>query len=634
LLDHRIDMGTYSGDPEQYCAALADALARGKTTDRAVELADGRVIVVVNQPMVGGGWVATHEDITERRRAERELERTRTLLDTVIDNMPAMLSVKEAREFRYVLVNRVTEELLGVKRDEMIGKNAYDFFPKEQADSFTAADRKVARSRELLVVGEHAVSTPHHGTRILTTKKLSIFSASGEPQYLLALSEDITERKRAEERVAHMKHHDVLTDLPNRAAFGERLAFTLERAGGAKETFAVLSLDLDRFKEINDVYGHAVGDALLREVAQRLTAAAHGAFVSRVGGDEFALISTDGAQPATAAALADRVSAVLGADFAIAGERLNINASIGVAIFPADGANATTLLAEAEAALTRAKADGRGSIRFFEADMDVKLREQRVLHQDLRAAIARGELRLHFQPQASITGEIVGFEALARWYHPTRGMVPPDVFIPLAEESGLIVQIGEWILRAACREAASWLRPLQLAVNLSPVQFEHGDLVGLVHTVLLETGLSPARLELEITEGVLICDFSRAVSILRRLKALGLRIAMDDFGTGYSSLSYLQSFPFDKIKIDKTFISNVERNPQSAAIVRAVIGLARGLDLPVVAEGVETNDQLAFLSRESCDEVQGYFVGPPRPITEYAELTGGRRPRPALVASH
>jgi EAL domain-containing protein (putative c-di-GMP-specific phosphodiesterase class I) len=301
---------------------------------------------------------------------------------------------------------------------------------------------------------------------------------------------------------------------------------------------------------------------------------------------------------------------------------LRIGLSIGVAIFPDDGTNATALLANADAALYRAKADGRGTIRFFEPDMDKRLREHRALQHDLRAALERHELVLHYQPQASIGGEIIGFEALIRWRHPTRGLIPPNVFIPLAEENGLIMPIGEWVLREACREAASWKNPLLISVNLSPVQFRHGDLSTVVHSILLETGLPATRLELEITEGVLISDFPRAVSMLRRLKALGVRIAMDDFGTGYSSLSYLQAFPFDKIKIDQAFISNLESNAQSATIVRAVIGLARGLDVPVVAEGVETMEQLEFLANELCDKVQGYLIGRPSPMRDYSELAG------------
>jgi diguanylate cyclase (GGDEF)-like protein/PAS domain S-box-containing protein len=433
---------------------------------------------------------------------------------------------------------------------------------------------------------------------------------------------DLRERKRAEVRIRHLAHHDPLTDLPNRTAFNERLAAILDQAAASGGSFAVACVDLDRFKEINDVFGHPIGDALLREVSGRLRTAADGAFIARLGGDEFTLIAAEGPQPAAAEALADRLQAAVADDIEVEGHRLRIGLSIGVAIYPNDGTDATALLINADAAMYRAKADGRGSIRFFEADMDKRLRERRALQHDLRTAIARDELILHYQPQAMIDGAIVGFEALVRWRHPSRGVVPPATFIPIAEESGIIIAIGEWVLREACREAASWPRPLQIAVNLSPIQFRHGDLPALVHSVLLESGLAPHRLELEITEGVLIGDFSRAVSILRRLKALGVRVAMDDFGTGYSSLSYLQSFPFDKIKIDQTFISNLDRNVQSAAIVRAVIGLGRGLDLPVVAEGVETKAQLDFLSAEACSEVQGFLVGRPLPIEDYAEIVG------------
>jgi EAL domain-containing protein (putative c-di-GMP-specific phosphodiesterase class I) len=263
--------------------------------------------------------------------------------------------------------------------------------------------------------------------------------------------------------------------------------------------------------------------------------------------------------------------------------------------------------------------------------MDKQLRERRALQHELESAIELNQLALHYQPQARIDGEVTGFEALMRWKHPAREMVPPSVFIPLAEDSGLIMQMGEWSLREVCRQAASWPRPLHIAVNLSPLQFQHGDLPTLVHSILLETGLSPQRLELEITESVLIGDFSRALSILRRLKLLGVKIAMDDFGTGYSSLSYLQSFPFDKIKIDRSFISKLDENPQSQAIIRAVIGLARGLSLPVCAEVVETNDQLAFLTREACDEIQGYLIGRPQPIESYSAITGELSPEVAIL---
>lgn len=417
--------------------------------------------------------------------------------------------------------------------------------------------------------------------------------------------------------------------MPNRALFNERLAEVLRHSAEANTCLALVSIDIDRFKEVNDVFGHMVGDLLLCELARRLRSAGGDAFVARIGGDEFSLIVT-GEQPATAERLCENLIASAGADFLVEGRDLSVGISIGVAVFPTDGTDESTLIRNADAALYRAKSDGRGTIRFFEAAMDKRLREQRALQQELRSALEEAQLRLEYQPQARVNGEIVGFEALLRWSHPQRGLVSPSVFIPLTEESGLIMPIGEWVLREACREAASWSRPLRVAVNLSPVQFKHGDLPGLVHAVLLETGLAPNRLELEITEIVLVSDHARALSILRRLKSLGVSIAMDDFGTGYSSLSYLQSFPFDKIKVDQAFISNLERNPQSATIVRAVIGLAQALNIPVVAEGVETQEQLAFLSLEMCDNVQGYFIGRPMPILAYADAVG--RPADQLKA--
>ena len=434
--------------------------------------------------------------------------------------------------------------------------------------------------------------------------------------------EDITEQKRAEKRIAHIAHHDSLTGLHNRAAFSDYLATTIDETLRVAGTFAILCLDLDRFKEVNDLHGHLIGDALLREVARRLQAVAEGAFLARVGGDEFIVITAGDAQAAAAGQLAQQLKSALNGDIEIAGRQLNIGLSVGIASCPVDGTDPATLLANADVALYRAKAEGRNAIRFFEADMAAQLRDRRELQHDLQSAAANGELRLDFQPLARIDGRIVGFEALVRWHHPSRGVVAPGVFIPLTEESGLIVAMGEWILRAACREAASWPNQLQISVNLSPVQFRNDDIVRLVHETLIETGLDARRLELEITEGVLIDDFSRAMSILRRLKSLGVRIALDDFGTGYSSMSYLQAFPFDMIKIDRSFISNLERSAQSKALLRGVIGLARGLELPVTAEGVETQAQLDVLTRAGCDLVQGFLIGRPASIDGYAEVVG------------
>jgi diguanylate cyclase (GGDEF)-like protein len=425
------------------------------------------------------------------------------------------------------------------------------------------------------------------------------------------------------EQITHLAHHDALTGLPNRAGLAIRLTETFDRAKADGTSFALLTVDLDHFKEANDVFGHAVGDELLCAIARRLQVAAQGAFIARIGGDEFTLVLETRGQPTAAGALADRLLNSMTQDLEIRGQKIPIGLSIGAANYPTDASDPMALQANADAALYRAKADGRHLVCFFHPEMDRRLRERYSLQHDLRSAIAHDELRLHYQPQATIDGKVFGFEALVRWQHPKHGLVPPSTFITLAEQNGLIVEIGEWTLREACREAASWTNPLQIGVNLSPVQFPYGDLPNLVHSVLLESGLAPKRLELEITEGVLINDSSRALSILRRLKGLGTKIAMDDFGTGYSSLSSLQSFPFDKIKIDRTFISNVDSNQQSAAIVRAVLGLSKSLHMPAIAEGVETEREREFLMHEGCREIQGYLIGRPLPIASYSHLTGG-----------
>ena len=641
LVNARVASGTFfSADPERYTQELLDAMQKRESTSTTMELTDGRIVAVISHPTPdGNGWVVTHEDITERRRTEMELHRSQALANIVIENVPSTIVLKDAHTLRYVLVNRAGEDYFGIPRKAMIGKIAEEVFSKDTADTIAEHDEEIMRTGEPQFYDERPQKTPGGATRIAATTRIPIRDAQGQSQYLLTVVDDRTHRKRAEAQIARLVHHDLLTSLPNRAAFTACLDATIETAARDNQSFALLCLDFDRFKEVNDVYGHATGDEMLRQVSTSLQAAAGGAFLARLGGDEFVVIATDGEQPGAAEAMADRLLAAVNQDIGVNGHSVRIGLSIGVAVFPVDGADATTLVGNADAALYRAKAERRGTFRFFEAGMDKRLRDQRALQQELRNAIERSELTLHYQPQARIDGKIIGFEALVRWQHPQRGTITPGTFIPLAEESGLIVPMGEWIMREACRQAASWPKPLQIAVNLSPVQFRHGDLPGLVHSVLLETGLSPSRLELEITEGVLIDDFSRAVSILRRLKALGVRIAMDDFGTGYSSLSYLQAFPFDKIKIDQAFISNLEQNSQSATIIRAVIGLARGLELPVLAEGVETNEQLAFLIKESCDEIQGYLIGRPLPIEDYAALTGhsttkrANRPRPIAAAS-
>jgi diguanylate cyclase (GGDEF)-like protein len=433
--------------------------------------------------------------------------------------------------------------------------------------------------------------------------------------------EDISERRQDEARIAHLAFHDQLTGLPNRAAFSDHIAKTFGRASIDNESFAVLRIDLDRFKEINDVYGHSSGDRFLAEIARRLGLTCQGSFLARSGGDEFTIISSVGAQPAAAEELCWQLSTVLETPVRIDAYEIQASFTIGASVYPQDGADVDTLVATAEAALYRAKAEQRGTVRFFEPAMDRQVREKRSLQQDIAQALEKNELELYFQPQALTGGKVFGFEVLLRWHHPVRGMVSPGIFIPLAEEIGAIRAIDRWVLREACREAASWPNPLSIAVNLSPIDFRQNDIPAMILAVLLETGLNPQRLEVEITEGVLIDDFERTIAVLRRIKNLGVRIAMDDFGTGYSSLSYLQSFPFDKIKIDQTFIAKIDNsNSPAAAIIHAILGLGRALELPVIAEGVETEEQLAFLAKEGCNEVQGYLIGRPSPIALYQHV--------------
>ncbi|MCA6123023.1 EAL domain-containing protein [Bradyrhizobium sp. WSM 1704] len=586
-------------------------------------LASNRVIAR-NEAGAPEFLIALFEDVTERRSLSRELENNKKFLELVVDNIPVSLIVQRVKDGRYLLANRSAETILNRRREDATGLTAADIFNPREAKLIIARDEAALRKRGM-IAEEHPISTKD-GLRLFLTRRMTVLDEQGEPQYLIKTHEDVTDRRQTESRMAHMAYHDGLTDLPNRAAFLQALTQMIEACAGTDEEFAVLCVDLDGLKEINDVFGHAMGDKVLIEVAQRLQSAARGGVVARLSGDEFGLI-IDGRQPAAGIALAEQAAEALGQDFAIDGKSVRTGLTTGIAVFPHNGPDAASLLANAGAALFRAKAKSRGTISIYEPEMDQQVRDRRVLHQELSVAIRNGELSLYYQPQAAAgtsiaASEVIGFEALARWHHPVRGFVPPGDFIPLAEESGLIVEMGEWILREACREAASWAVPLQVAVNLSPAQFTHGDLVGLVHSILLETGLAPDRLELEITEGVLIEDFDRGLSLLRRLKALGVRISMDDFGSGYSSLSYLQAFPFDKIKIDRAFVINLGRNPQSAAIVRAVIDLGHGLEMSIVAEGVETEPQLAFLAEEGCDAVQGYLLGKPAPIGQYAALVG------------
>ncbi|MGO9769993.1 MAG: putative bifunctional diguanylate cyclase/phosphodiesterase [Roseiarcus sp.] len=436
----------------------------------------------------------------------------------------------------------------------------------------------------------------------------------------VATHEDISERQNAEKRLSHMARHDALTGLANRFLFQERMEQAV--AGLQRgDAFAVLCLDLDHFKETNDTLGHAVGDALLREVAARLRKCVREIdTVARVGGDEFAIVQVGIAGPNEPGNLAQRLFDVLTKPYEIEGHQINIGACIGIALAPRDESVGALLLRLADIALYRAKSEKRRPYRFFEAAMDSELQSRRRLEIALRKALADEELEVYFQPiNDAKTKSIRSFEALVRWRHPDRGMISPAEFIPLAEQTGLIVPLGEWVLRTACKEASHWPCDVRVSVNLSACQFKAGDLIGTVRKALADTGLAAQRLELEITESVLLDGSSDNLAMLHELRGLGAKIAMDDFGTGYSSLSYLRSFPFDKIKIDQSFVRNIDKR-DAREIVRAIAGLGRTLGMTTTAEGVETEDQLEKMIAYRCTEVQGYFFSPPVPASEVAGL--------------
>lgn len=494
IIEHRIHSGVYDGeDPEAYVQERLDAIDEGVASTKIHHLTNGRIIAIVHQPMSNGGWVATHDDITEIQRIEAQ--------------------------------------------------------------------------------------------------------------------------------VRHMAHHDSLTDLPNRILLRQRIDDALKHARRG-QGFAILCLDLDRFKAVNDTLGHPVGDKLLKAVATRLGKCVRETdTIARLGGDEFAIVQAAANQPHEATALATRICEAIRQPYDIDGHNVVVDTSIGIAIAPQDGNDPDHLLKSADMALYGAKSDGRGVFRFFEAEMDARMKARRNLELDLRKGLELGQFELHYQPLLNLkTNEISGFEALLRWQHPERGMISPVEFIPVAEETGLIVPLGEWVIQQACRDASGWPHGIKIAVNLSAVQFKNNNLVSIIVKALTSSRLAATRLELEITESVLLQDNVSTLRTLHELRDLGVRIAMDDFGTGYSSLSYLRSFPFDKIKIDRSFVSDLSGREDSVAIIRAVASLGNSLGMVTTAEGIETEDQLRRVHSEGCTEIQGYLCSPPRPAHEITRM--------------
>jgi diguanylate cyclase (GGDEF)-like protein len=747
LLAHLEDAGIISGDQDRYAAELIAAMAAGRPTQAHRELGDGRTVLITNRPLPGGGWVATHADITERVGAERQAQEANAYLRDVIEAMPAGLILYD-REDRYVLCNRRFDAMYpktadlrvpGMRFEDLLreGLARGVYAESEGRGEAWLAERLAAHSRPagayeqrhangrwLRVEDSRSSNGGHIGIRIDITELkqreeqlqlenikldaalqnmlqgLAMFDRDGKlivcnqkyvqlyglPDELtrpgtshqallahrlasgvmaksdidviaqrtrpgaplapaeslfeledgrtvlvkmrlldnggwVATHEDITDRREAEAQIAHMAHHDALTGLPNRVLLRERLDAALAHAQPGNP-IAVLYLDLDHFKSINDTLGHGVGDELLKEVAARLCGCLGEAdTVARLGGDEFAIIQIGIDSPSEVAGLAARIRDALTMPYELDGHQVPADVSIGISLAPDDTLDPDQLLKNADMALYRSKADGRGTYRFFEPQMDERVRARRTLELDLRNAIANGEFELYFQPVVNLArNEISACETLLRWHHPTRGMVPPAEFIPVAEETGLINQIGEWVLRQACREAATWPTNIAVAVNLSPVQFKNQNLALLIVSALGDSGLSAGRLELEITEAVLLQNSEATLATLHRLRELGVRIAMDDFGTGYSSLSYLRSFPFDKIKIDRSFINDIDEKDESGAIVQAVTSLASRLKIVTTAEGVETHAQLRMVQDLGCTEMQGYFYSRPVPAKDLARF--------------
>ena len=565
------------------------------------------------------GFAGTIEDITEtRRRRDEERLRVRAAMECASD---AILIVDA--DGATLFANAAFERCFGYGREGLAEAGGLPAVLVDMANS--AALAQAFRNGEPwqeeadVVAGDGRVLP-------LLIRVSTIRDDQGAGFGSVVICTDLTDRRQAEARIQHMAHYDWLTGLPNRVFFRERLNAAIAQAAHEGRGFAVLCLDLDRFKAVNDTLGHPAGDRLLQLAALRLQAVVReGDTVARVGGDEFTLIQLGISQPDQAMQLAERLIQALAEPFDLDGREAQIGASVGVALAPLHGTDPDRLLGFADVALYEAKSQGKRQACVFTPDMDRMLRKRTELERDLRRAVAEKRLHLHFQPQYLLATEtLVGAEALLRWTDPQRGVVTPNEFIPVAEDSGLIVDIGHLVLETACREAVTWPQALSVAVNVSPVQFHSGDLIGTVRQILGETGLPASRLELEITEGVLLHDTEATRATLLGLKSLGVRITLDDFGTGYSSLSYLRRMPFDKIKIDRSFVAALGQDPAAGALVRSIIGLAKGLGLQTNAEGVETKLQARLLRDEGCQEVQGYYYSHPISAAAFADLQDPR----------
>ncbi|WP_027053346.1 putative bifunctional diguanylate cyclase/phosphodiesterase [Mesorhizobium erdmanii] len=623
ILRHSADIGIASQSADELYAIRKPYIDQAKASTYEEMLSDGRIISISHRPLALGGWVSIYEDITEQRRAEQDLKEQHRRFDAALANMSQGLLMYDG-DGKMIVRNRRFLELYNVTAaDFPLGATHRDALERLlELGIYTKidVDSEVAKTEACLVAGK-----PHSAYRYLADGRTVLvtrrpMSGGG----WVVTFDDVTERRRTEERMIHLAHHDTLTGLPNRSMFRERLDLALEDT--TAPPLAIFSLDLDRFKAINDTWGHPAGDWLLKSVAERLQRCLRNEtdIVARFGGDEFVVLQFNSRGIADAERLAKRIVEAIAKPFRDRSRDMHVGISLGISIFPEDGRDADTLLKNADTALYRAKSEGRNLYRFFEPAMDAIVQARRALEVDLEAALPRQEFDLDFQPIMNIaSGEIIGAEALMRWHSPARGTVGPDQFIPVAEETGLIVPLGEWALRKACAAAASWPPGLRIAVNVSAVQLKSGGFARSVISALAFSGVPAGQLELEITETVLMDESKAVLKTLQQLRDLGIRIALDDFGTGYSSLGYLRRFPVDKIKIDRSFIRDMG-NRDTAAIVRTIIGLGTELGIVVTAEGVETEEQLDMLRDNGCVEAQGYLIGVPSKAADIVRLLKSR----------
>ncbi|GJE09473.1 bifunctional diguanylate cyclase/phosphodiesterase [Methylobacterium longum] len=632
---YQVARGEYQTSPNALMGALtaADLTSLPDVYERERPDGTGLEVRVVRLP--DGGCVRTYSDITRRHASERALQESEARLRASEERLAYALDSGSDGLWDWDLTtNKVW---LSEPWYRMLGYEIGELEPhlrtwpqiSHPEDKARAAGilREHLRGRRPLYECEYRLRTKSGSyIWVLTRGKVVARDEAGRALRIVGTQTDITQRKEAERQIAHMAMHDGLTGLPNRVLFRDRLDQALATAKRHGGSFAVMACDLDRFKAVNDTLGHPAGDALLRVIADRLRSVIRdGDTVARLGGDEFAIIVGRLDEPESVSLVAQRVIDAVGQPVDLDGHTANVGVSVGIALGTRASADVESVFKHADTALYRAKAAGRNVYSFHEPGLDAVIAKRSLLERDLRDAVRRGGFVLHYQPIVAVEGEAVGgFEALLRWQHPTRGAISPAEFIPLAEETGLIVALGEWAICEACHEAASWRDGLRVAVNVSAVQFQQPGLEQVILSALVASGLSPRRLELEITESVLMRDSDAAITCLHRLKALGVRIALDDFGTGFSSLSYLRRFPFDKIKIDRSFIRDIA-DPDTAAIVRAIVGIGARLGATVTAEGVETQEQLEQVRQEGCTEVQGFFYS--RPVTALEALNFARAQR-------